>query len=353
MAPPLALELYHAIVQCVDNTGDLLSLALCCSAFRDEAQRYLFCHISPYPEHRIMRLISTINASPLRLGPLVYTFCLYEGKHIKSDEKDLQLISLALRSMCNLKHFQNRRFLPSTILQGCTFKLHTLGWAAYLDTSSLNFLFCNFLPTQPSIERLLFYKPCDPFDLAEVPKNLCPMLDFLLAGDNDTIGYLLRDDRLITRLQWSVIGGGLPTMSVRQLNHLKYLQCVINELRVPSFTLQLTSLVFLELYLIKMRPRYLGELTERLQFLQNLPCLEVLVLDDTYNELFELTPAYQRAFELCPTLKYIDALVANKLYARIFPSENGVFVSNTRTHKRDVLAWRREYGVGHMCWEHV
>ncbi|KAF5317798.1 hypothetical protein D9619_012670 [Psilocybe cf. subviscida] len=216
--------------------------------------------------------------------------------------------------------------------------------------------FCNFLPTQPSIKRLLFYGFAgDPFefDLAEVPKNLCPALDFLMASDNNIISYLLRDDRLITRFQWNVIRGGLPIMSVRQLNHLKYLQCVINQLRFPSITLQLTSLVYLELHLINMRRRYLDELTERLQFLQNLPCLEVLVLDDAYNDLLELPPAYQHAFELCPTLKYIDALVANKLYARIFPSENGVLVSDTRTHERDVLAWRREYGVGHMCWEHV
>lgn len=47
MSQQMALELYHAIFQRVDNTDDLLSSALCCSAFRDEAQRCLFRHVEP------------------------------------------------------------------------------------------------------------------------------------------------------------------------------------------------------------------------------------------------------------------------------------------------------------------
>lgn len=250
MVQPLALELYHTIIQHINNTGDLLSLALCCSTFLDEAQRCLFCYVGPESQHQHKLLISAINSSPLRLGPLVHTY--YIGEGTAWDRNDLVAeslsISLALPSMCNLEHLKINLPLPSTVLQGCTFKLRTLVCKGYdRRKPNLVFLFRNFLPTQPLIKHLHFSRSCV-FDLAEVPKDLCPMLDFLEASDNTIISYLLRDDRLITRLQWNLTGGGMPAISIRQLNHLKYLQCDVNQLSMDSsFYLQLTSLVFLEL----------------------------------------------------------------------------------------------------------
>ncbi|KAF5317705.1 hypothetical protein D9619_012667 [Psilocybe cf. subviscida] len=351
MAQPLPLELYHAIIQHVDKWVDLYSLALCCSAFRDEAQRCLFRYVELHSERRHTLFISAVNASPLRLGPLVHAFYLNSASAPRFGMEDPTAplsISLALRSMCNLEHFKNEWLLPSTILRECTFKLRTLVWDRYLDKSSRLFLLCHFLPTQPSIRRLdLNFGESNPSDLVEVPTDLCPMLDFLEVTDNNIINHLLRDDRLITRFQWESIGGGLPTMSTRQLNHLKYLRCVIDVLNMnPSFTLQLNSLVCLELFRIKFLSKYLDRLMEVLQFLQNLPRLEVLVLEETYDNILNI-PAYHHAFKLCPTLKHIDARRGGRtFYERFFPPEDGILITNMRIHKRDVLGWRREYGAG-------
>ncbi|KAF5317794.1 hypothetical protein D9619_012658 [Psilocybe cf. subviscida] len=354
MAQPMALELYHAIIQHVDNTDDLLSLALCCSAFGDEAQRCLLRHVEPKSKHQLTRLISAINASPLRLGPLIHTFCLRERTASGEEDPAAPLsISMALRSMCNLEHLINDRPLPSTVLQGCTFKLRTLVWTCFLQKPSLLFLFCNFLPTQPSIKHLHLYQS-EPFDLAEVPTNLCPMLDSFKASDYNIISCLLRDDRLITRFQWRMMEG-LPKMTNRQVNHLKYLQCMMNKLDMDdSFTLQMTSLVFLELHLKHFRSTEVRRLIQMLQFLQHIPRLEVLVMQNNSSKHRNFVPAYQHAFELCPTLKYIDArYYLDEFYDRFFPpgdgdsdSENGALVTRRRVHEREVLGWRCTYGVG-------
>jgi hypothetical protein len=247
----LALELYHTIIHDVNDTNDLLSLALCCSAFRGEAQRFLFRHADPKSLGQRTQLISTINASPLRLGPLVHTF--YIRHELGSDEvnyldEDDHVVSLssALRAMYNLKHLRNEGVqMTLTVLQGCIFKLHTLVWNCSLDKSKMLFLLCDFLPAQHSIKHLQFCHMAKA-GIIEVPANLCPNLNSLGAIDEFTIKALLRDNRLITRFQWHG-SGAVPRMSIRQLNRLEYLRCGMNELNInPSFTLHLTSLVFLE-----------------------------------------------------------------------------------------------------------
>ncbi|KAF5317799.1 hypothetical protein D9619_012671 [Psilocybe cf. subviscida] len=360
MTQPLAIELYHAIIQHIDNRGDLLSLSLCCLAFRNEAQRCLFRHVEPYSERQLIRLMSTINASPLRLGPLIHTFRLNDVKESAPDEGNEDpaaplSISMALRSMCNLEHLRIERSLPSTILQGCTFKLRTLVWHGYLEKPSLSFLFYHFLPTQHSIKRLNILYHRDPDDSEELPTDLCPTLDSLKSNDRIIISCLLRNDRLITRFQRGTMGNSMPTMTIRQLNHLKYLQCLIYYLDMDtssSFTLQLTSLVLLELHL-SYKPQSVDLLIKMLQFLKHLPCLEVLVVENHFKNNLNFSSAYQHAFELRPTLKYIDVEhQPNKFYVRFFPPGNGVLVRR-RVHQREVLGWRRQYGVGPAYFDYV
>ncbi|KAF5317706.1 hypothetical protein D9619_012666 [Psilocybe cf. subviscida] len=137
-------------------------------------------------------------------------------------------------------------------------------------------------------------------------------------------------------------------MSIRQLNHLKYLWCPIDTLSTsPSSTLQLTSLVPLEFHLDGFEFRDVDCPIEKLQFFQHLSCLEVLVVQNNYFNPVKFISLYQRAFELCPSLKHVDARYKeDAFYDRFFPPENGIFVSNMHIHERDILGWRREYGIG-------
>lgn len=156
MLQPLASELYRAAIQYVDKTDDLISLALCCFVFRDETQRCLFRFVSPKSMRQHTQLILTINDSPLRLGPLIRFYCIVNRITLDADPGDSTasaLLSFALRSMCNLEHLRNKSLrVPLTILRGCTFQLRTLVWARYMPQSSWSFLFCDFLPTQPTIK---------------------------------------------------------------------------------------------------------------------------------------------------------------------------------------------------------
>lgn len=164
MAESLVLELYHAIIQQADNTNDLLSLALCCLGFRDHAQRCLFRHVEPQLDLQHKQLISAINASPLRLGPLIRSFCIIRTATDDDTQPDIDahtaILSPALRAMRNLVHLRNQRGIPTNFLQGCTFKLRTLVRDCHLRKSDLLFLFCDFLPTQHSI-KLLQLDTCD------------------------------------------------------------------------------------------------------------------------------------------------------------------------------------------------
>jgi hypothetical protein len=241
MHQELALEIYQLIIAHVDATKNLLSLALSCSAFRDEAQRCLFRHVQAKSHHQYKSFPAAINASPLRLGPLVHT--LDFKPHARLNISDF---SSALRAMHNLKHLAIGGFNPSTVFRDCVFKLQTLHYVHVLRNSEMLFLLCNFLPTQPSMKRLQLIQST-PFDVAAVPTDLCPNLNSLAVSDNRLIAVLLRDTRLITRFQWHEMG--IPSkMTIQQLNHLEYLLLPIYASDIDaSFALKLTSLVHLDL----------------------------------------------------------------------------------------------------------
>jgi hypothetical protein len=252
MPQRLALEIYRLIIEQVDDTTDLLSLALCCSTFRAEAQRCLFRHVKAKSFHRYMPFIAAINASSLRLGPLVHAleFVAQPGFNMTGwREAWMAPLTLALREMHNLQHLTIDRVHPSTFLHDCTFKLRTLsfGHLFKLHTMEVLFLLRDFLPTQPSLKRLQLVHSAS-FDVAKVPTNLCPNLDLLGAGNECFVNAILRDTRLITRFEWYLLETP-PPLSIKQLNHLEYLLLKIYHPDMDaSFTLNLTSLVHLELH---------------------------------------------------------------------------------------------------------
>ncbi|KAF5327882.1 hypothetical protein D9619_005158 [Psilocybe cf. subviscida] len=310
MPPSLALELHLQIIQHIDNQADLCALSLCCSDFRDEAQRSLFYEVTPKPLHRQAQFISTMNASPSRFGPWVHTF--YTNLKPRVDVQ-LSDMSAALRAMRNLKHLKILTDQhTSSILPGCTFSLHTLAFVDGLQEAEMQYLFYNFLHTQPSISRLQV--PYDglsryPLLATEVSTKLCPKLDFLGTSDRRFVGVLLRDNRLITRFEWGAKLSPLPPISTRQLNHLEYLFFGIAASPINfTFTHHLTSLVVLELH-IGLRDG--NGPSPDLSFLQNIPCLRVLIITVRIPPLaipegereFDLLSVPGRAFELSPTLE--------------------------------------------------
>ncbi|KAF5326917.1 hypothetical protein D9619_005161 [Psilocybe cf. subviscida] len=308
MLQPLALELYRTVVENVDDTTDLLALALCCSALRDEAQRCLFRKVAKKSLAQQAQFISTINASPSRFGPWVHDFYV-----VLYYEENLSPISSALHAMRNLKHLQICLAGISKILPGCTFKLRSL---TCLYDNDLEYLLCHFLPTQQSIKRIRFPAlgpPVGALDTAGMPMNLCPKLDFLDATDARFVRAILRDSRLIKRFQWRSFGP-LPSMTIKQLNHLEYLYLTTEEWQIDSnFTRHLLSLVLLELYDKQNDGR---NVQTNFQFLQNIPRLRVLIVsvgiffarnwrsvDFRRNELLS---APECAFGVHPTLELMS-----------------------------------------------
>jgi hypothetical protein len=257
MPQPLALEIYQLIIAHVDDTTDLRSLALCCSAFRDEAQRCLFRHVDAKSLYQHTPFPAAINAAPLRLGPLIHTLDFTPLLGLNTMDRSWTVpLSLALRVMHNLKNLAIDRVNPSTVLQDCTFKLRTLYCGSLLHESEVLFVLCNFLPTQPSITCLqIMYNV--PFDMAAVPMDLCPDLDSLGVSDVHLVSALLRNTRLITRFEW--YSWMFPKIAIPQLNHLEYLLFSIDQLNVDtSFSLNLTSLVHLVLHVKLNTPNVLS-----------------------------------------------------------------------------------------------
>lgn len=247
MVQPLALELYHLIVRHIDDTTDLQALALCCSAFRDEAQRCLFRHVDLKlaSQHRQQQLfISTVNSAPLRFGLLVHTL------HINLTQWDdyeyAMSLSTALCAMCSLKHLELHYGRPSPILRGCNFSLHSFSIIyGTLWRDELVFLLCDFLPTQHHIRHLEFLLSRDIYDV-NAPAGLCPQLDSLGLNGDSLVDTFLSESRLISHFQWHGFPAA-PPLTTHQLGYLKSLRFLA---RIDTtFTRHLTSLVYLELVL--------------------------------------------------------------------------------------------------------
>lgn len=252
MPPSLALELYYSIIKRVEGKPDLCSLALCCSAFRDEAQRCLFNYLQPTSPDQEERVLSAIIAAPLRLGPLVHAFSIHRWAgdntgHILSRSK-------ALRAMSSLRHLRLFLWIPSTILQGFVTQLWTLDCAYALVQEEVHFLLYEFLPTQKAIKRLAV----DSFDSitakesqSEVPMDLCPQLESLRIDNEILASVLLPSTRVISQLQWRGLGTLQPPLTIRQFNHLKSLTLNMHvKLDIDtSFSAQLICLINLKLHI--------------------------------------------------------------------------------------------------------
>lgn len=245
MTEPLPLELYHLIIRHVHDKDALRSLALCCSAFRDEAQRCLFRHVDltlDNQQRQQQLFISTVNSAPLCFGPLVHTF------HIEQtwwDNPELaKSLSTALRAMCSLKNFELLYGRPSPILRGCGFSLHSLTIIhGVVFPDELVFLLCDFLPTQPQIRHLKFVLRSQIYGVV-APTGLCPQLDSLCLNGDSLVNAFLPESRVLSHFQWHGFPSP-PPLTTRQLNYLKSLQFMVG--MDTKFTQHLTSLVYLEL----------------------------------------------------------------------------------------------------------
>lgn len=244
MPTELALELYHLVIRHVDSQADLRSLALCCWAFRDEAQRCLFGYVKLNNFLRQMRFLSAINGASLRLGPLVHSFCI--DVETLNGYNHLDSLSKALHAMSGLKHLKILRCrTPSEVLRGRTFRLLTLVCEDFLEDTEVFFLICDFLPTQTGIKHLEIYV-WEPIDVSKVPIGLCPGLDCMGTNDNHLVSVLLPDTRTLSQFRWND-SNRPPPLTVHQLNHLKSLTFSISAFETDvSFTSHLTSLVNLE-----------------------------------------------------------------------------------------------------------
>lgn len=246
----LALELYYSIILHIDNKSDLRSLALCCSTFRDEAQRRLFRDvdlpsITQWQKQQQQLFMSRVNRAPLRFGPWVHTLCM-DSRWLNRDGMR-ESVSMALRAMYDLEHLDINWPKLSTILHGCTFKLRVFIARSPLDRTETLFLLCNFLPTQPRIKHLELLMR-DEFNNGHVPTNLCPQLESLAIHADSLISILLPDARLIPHFQWLGYNRRPPPLTIRQLNHLNsFLFCKFPRSMDITFTQHLTSLVRLAL----------------------------------------------------------------------------------------------------------
>lgn len=247
----LALELYHLIIYHVDEKRDLRSMALCCSGFRDEAQRHLFRQVDPKSLTQQTLFLSAINSQALRLGPLVHTFCLDQRWWRLGDA--LEFLSIALQAMCGLKYFEIRWATPSTFLRGCTFQLRAFVSGYTLDRTEAEFLLSSFLPTQRHIKHLMLLLNNNIDDIF-VPMGLCPQLDSLGVNDNRLIRDILPQTKLIHHFQWSNYFTP-PSLTIHQLANLKsILLCRYMPAMDTSLIPHLTSLVYLNLKVTVQNP---------------------------------------------------------------------------------------------------
>lgn len=247
MPLPLAPELLFLIIEHVDDKTDLYSLALCCSAFRGEAQRRLFRDVASTSLDREKQFLSAIKGAPLRLGPLVHSF------HVGECESDgaghAASLSTALQAMRELKHLGLGSWDPSRILHTSVFQLRTFVCNSYLGgQKQVLFLIRKFLPAQRDIKRLEIYYGRDPVHLSKAPKGLCPQLEFLSINNAEIAHVLLADTRLLSEFQWRQFHGN-PPLTICQLNYLKSLTLYIRLGQTnTSFMAHLTSLVDLKLH---------------------------------------------------------------------------------------------------------
>jgi hypothetical protein len=252
----LPLELHIQIIQHADNQSALYSLALCCRAFRDEAQRKLFRHpvaawISPH-----IKLLHAIIFSPARLAPMVKSCVMVESWPMDPSDIEVErhIAATALRCMYNLTSLEVER--PACVdiaaLMECTFKLDVLIWGSRITTEEIPPMLFAFLGTQPTLRRLTVHGPLlEDVNRTALRDNLkwCPNLLHLGAQQN-LLDIFLAGHRTIRYLQCfrlSFVSTQLATIPLSRLIWLAYLTIAFDQACLDfSFLEQMTSLVLLD-----------------------------------------------------------------------------------------------------------
>ncbi|KAF5319143.1 hypothetical protein D9619_008288 [Psilocybe cf. subviscida] len=326
-------ELIYSILQAVDNTSDLLSLALCCTLLREEAQRLLFFHPIP-SRHQQKRFLATIIKSPSRLALMVHRFALrYPVAPDRPSERGVSSdLAFALRAMRKLKRLRvDTSGIYPGILQGCTFKLDVFVWGSLCITQDLTSLLAGFLPWQPNLRHLGLFgtingERVNPLFI----RALCPKLESLATSSNSVVDIFFSHHRPIQSLQWMLNSIG-PTSTSPQLSQIKSYRVIVGNLtRELPILRHLTSLVLLELTTAKPGAHLM--FNNKMDFLEVSSNLRVLILtsDSPYPDppRGESSPppyfdVIRNAFDACKTLRYIDVSIPSvrpgRKYERFFP----------------------------------
>lgn len=244
------------LIQYADDQSCLCSLALCCRAFRDEAQRKLFRHpiaswIFPH-----LQYLHAIISSPTRLAPWVQSCLMVESwpmdpSHIEAER---HIAATALRYMHNLTSLEIE--CPACVniaaLMECTFQLDELIWGSQITTEEIPPLLFAFLGRQSTMRRLTMYGHL----LEDVNRIMfrdnrkwCPNLLYVGAFQ-DLVDMFPAEHRSIRHLQCfrlSSVSTRLETIPSSRLIWLAYLTITLDLACLDfSFLEKMTSLVLLD-----------------------------------------------------------------------------------------------------------
>ncbi|KAF5314290.1 hypothetical protein D9619_011980 [Psilocybe cf. subviscida] len=365
MPPALPIEICCSIIQSVDAVEDLLDLSLCCSAFREEAQRLLFRHPST-PTHRDQMLfILAICTAPERLGPLVHTYTMEYNPGPGADVgQEATFIAFAISAMSNLKQIEHcaSTIMPLKIYNNCKASLDSFNY--YRDSKAspdISSLVYDVLPNQPSLTHMII--ECSgrvkiDSKMMKDAADLCPSLVSLSVSSRAIGKLLLQRKKYLQSLQW-MAGTSTPgtCMTVAQYNHLNYLMMTIVMRRLKtSFSQHLSSLVLLELCFASSWADDI--LIAEIQFIAHIPLLQYLIIYGGNLATIESLENGQQmacpevalsAFRMRSTLKHIDLGSMRErptTYRRVFapPSEGGL-VQIRVVSSKEVDAFRIKYSL--------
>jgi hypothetical protein len=265
--PPFPLEIYSQIMGQVIRRQDLSSFALCCRAFRNEAQRALFRHPSDLTFVQQAEFFDAIITSPLRLGLIVKSYTI---RRLAGDESDFEqareAAAAALPSMRNLRilMIHNATCIDMAILLDCSFQLDTLAFRGD-HNREIELLFFEFLRKQPSLRHLTIHGRTTDTIQTHILRNdraWCPNL-MSLGVEEGLMDMFLAKHRPIQHLHWfnSPPGELIALPSSSHLSSVEYFSCTIQPNISFSHVLRkMTSLVLLDMYLSYMRD---GELLQK------------------------------------------------------------------------------------------
>ncbi|KAF5315141.1 hypothetical protein D9619_007581 [Psilocybe cf. subviscida] len=317
-SPLLPLEVFLHIIRQFTCSKTLCALSLCCRNFRDDAQGILFYHpcvLSSYPPARHEAFIDAITSSPNRLARMVHIYTLGYFSTVSQE-----LITAAVRAMSNVK--QLGILAPWQInaedIVHWTFQLDVLTWGDYGDILlSYPHVLSAILPTQPNLKHLRVYG--DTVGRLQMDPRWCPNLQSV-AGLASFVNMALCGARPIRQVQWinfpgcefmePAVDGMTPSQPPDALGLVQYFSFKLHaNMPNQAFLRHMRSLILVDNYVVCASD---SEMTNRLDFLTNVPGLQRLILTGNVlshypNERAEpYMISARRAFNLCSNLRYID-----------------------------------------------